>query len=107
MPQFGRSRRNKFGNQRTVVDGISFASKREARRYQELLLLKKAKQITDLRLQVRFKLVQEVTYVADFEYYDVATGSRIVEDAKGFKTEVYKRKKKLMKVQHGIEIKEV
>ena len=30
---------NKYRNKRTVVDGISFASKREANRYSELALL--------------------------------------------------------------------
>lgn len=97
---------HKYRAKPTVVDGIHFGSQKEAKRYGELKLLQKAGQISDLKLQVRFKLVQTVTYVADFEYYDRLKGAKVVEDVKGFRTPVYKRKRKLMKEQHGIEILE-
>jgi hypothetical protein len=99
-------RGHKYSARRVVVDGISFASAKEAERYGELKLLQRGKQISDLRLQVRYKLVMEVVYVADFTYYDRLTGKEVVEDVKGFRTKEYKRKKKLMRDQHGIEIKE-
>ena len=101
-----RIARSKYGSRKTKVDGIVFASQKEAKRYGELKLLQRAGQISDLKLQVRFKLVQTVTYVADFEYHDRLKGSKVVEDVKGYRTPVYKRKKKLMKQQHGIEILE-
>ena len=62
--------KHKYNARRTVVDGISFASAKEARRYGELKLMERAGQISELKLQVRYKLVQTVTYVADFEYFD-------------------------------------
>ena len=96
--------RSKYGSRKTKVDGIIFASQKEATRYGILKLLQKQGKISDLKLQVRFKLVQTVTYVADFEYHE--NGKRIIEDVKGFRTPIYKRKKKLMKEQHGIEILE-
>ena len=99
-------REHKYRARRVVVDGISFASAKEAKRYGELKLLQRGKQISDLRLQVRYKLVMEVVYVADFAYYDRLTGKQVVEDVKGFRTPEYKRKKKLMRDQHGIEITE-
>jgi hypothetical protein len=99
-------KQHKYRARRVVVDGISFASAKEAKRYGELKLLQRGKQISDLRLQVRYKLVMEVVYVADFAYYDRLTGKQIVEDAKGFRTNEYKRKKKLMLEQHGIEVTE-
>jgi ribosomal protein S8 len=99
-----RIARSKYGSRKTKVDGIIFASQKEATRYGILKLLQNEGKIRDLKLQVRFKLVQTVTYVADFEYYE--KGRRVVEDVKGFKTPVYKRKRKLMKEQHGIEILE-
>ena len=48
---------NKLHNIPTVVDGIRFASRLEARRYSELKLLEKAGEITDLRWQVPFELI--------------------------------------------------
>ena len=99
-------KKHKYNARRTVVDGISFASAKEARRYGELKLLERTGHISELKLQVRYKLVQTVTYVADFEYFDTKKKTRVTEDCKGFKTPVYERKKKLMKQQHGIEILE-
>lgn len=99
-------KKHKYNARRTVVDGISFASTKEARRYGELKLLEQAGQISELKLQVRYKLVQTVTYVADFEYFDTKKQAKVTEDVKGFRTALFKRKKKLMKQQHGIEILE-
>lgn len=97
----------------TEIDGILFASKREARRYGELKLLVAAREITDLVLQPRYDLVvpnvdggldKICTYVADFEY--TMLGIRITEDVKGVKTPLYKLKKKLLKSLHGISVLE-
>lgn len=74
-------KRNKFRNVPTVVDGIRFASKAEARRYGELKLLEKAGKIADLELQPRFLLIAGVVYVGDFAYRE--DGKRVVEDVKG------------------------
>ena len=49
--------RNKYGNKKTVVDGITFDSRKEAKRYQELKLLEKAGEIKDLRRQVKYELI--------------------------------------------------
>lgn len=46
-----RFRSSKYGAQRTTIDGIAFASKREASRYQELKLMQMAGEIQDLELQ--------------------------------------------------------
>ena len=99
---------NKYRNQRTEVDGIAFASKREAKRYSELKLLERAKVIKDLELQIRFplKVNSELicTYVADFVYTE--NGQQVVEDSKGHKTREYILKKKLMRALYQTEIKE-
>jgi hypothetical protein len=93
-----------------TVDGIKFASKKEASRYRQLVLLEKAKAIQDLKLQVAFPLIRrsrwgrEIKYVADFTYYE--DGVLVVEDTKGFRTDVYKLKKRLMGELYGIEIRE-
>ena len=119
---------SKFHNQKTMLDGIPFDSKKEARRYSELKLLERAGTISNLDRQVKFSLIpaqrepstvggrgavhlgkvieQECYYVADFVYLD-ETGEKVVEDAKGMRTKEYRIKKKLMLWIHGIRIKEV
>lgn len=100
---------SKYRNQPTVVDGYRFASKREANKYAELRLMERAGIITDLKLQVRYPLSmcgEVVThYVADFVYQE--NGKTVVCDAKGFLTDTYKLKKKMMKAQYKVEILEV
>lgn len=101
---------NKYHAKKEVVDGIKFDSKKEANRYRELKLMERAKAIQDLKLQVTFPLVKkskygrEIKYVADFVYYD--QGHMVVEDTKGYRTDVYRLKKRLMAELYGIVIKE-
>ena len=102
---------NKYRNQPTMVDGIKFQSKREARRYGELKLLQRANKIEHLTLQRSFALEVNgqlvTTYIADFDYFEVDTGQWVVEDVKGLRTPVYQLKKALMRACRGIEIREV
>lgn len=104
-------KQRKYYNQKTKLNGIKFDSKKEAKRYSELILLKKAKLIKDLELQKVFELqskyinkegkhIRAITYIADFFYYDIEKQKYIVEDTKGFKTEVYKIKKKLFEYKY-------
>lgn len=109
----------KYGNKKITVDGITFASGREAGRYCELKFLERSGEITDLELQKEFVLIpaqydkkkkcieRACKYVADFCYYDKRAGKHVVEDAKGFKTRDYIIKRKLMLYVHGIRITEV
>jgi len=107
-------RRVKYNNVKTVIDGIKFDSKKEAKRYTELQLLAHQNLISDLRLQVPFVLAPSVViggrkkpairYIADFVYYD--KGKQVIEDVKGVLTDVFRIKRHLMMVQ-GNEIREV
>lgn len=103
-------RRSKYNAQRTEVDGITFDSKKEAARWEELQLMLRAGEITELRRQVAFGLTVNGelvgTYKADFVYRD-KRGKRVVEDVKGLRTDVYLLKRRLMLACHGIEIQEV
>ena len=106
----------KYRAKKTVVDGIKFDSKKEAKRYQELKRMESEGLITDLQLQPSFILqeafkderegltkagkpmtVRKVTYIADFSYRDpnLSDSIIIIEDVKGMKTPVYNLKKKL------------
>ena len=121
-----RPMRSKYGAVKTTVDGIRFDSKKEAVRYCELKLLEKAGEIEDLELQPVFPLLVPSTsgrvmraakaivqggtfqigeYRGDFKYLDYKRG-RIVEDVKGFKTPLYRWKKKHVEAQYGIQIRE-
>lgn len=93
----------------TTVDGIRFASKKEAARYGQLKLMEKAGEISELCTQTKYPLTvggtTVATYIADFTYRK--QGSTVVEDVKGVLTPVYRLKKKLMLAIWGIKIQEV
>jgi hypothetical protein len=125
---------NKYHNKKCVYLGETFDSRKEARRYAELLLLEKAGHISDLRRQVSYELIpaqrevssdvykrgarkgktkegkiieKAVRYVADFVYIDNATGEEVVEDVKGgVRTKEYVLKRKMMLFLKGIRITE-
>jgi uncharacterized protein DUF1064 len=107
-PEPKPSKPSKMGNVPTIVDGVRFASKREAARWEQLRLLEAAGKITELRRQVPFRL--EVCgklvakYVSDFVY--IENGKHKIEDAKGYRTPVYKLKRRFMSAL-GHEILEV
>ncbi len=88
-----------------------YASKKEAAMAAKLQLLARAGNITDYREQVPFILVPErgkeraITYVADFVYRE--DGKQVVADVKGFRTPVYKLKKRMMSLLLGIQIVEL
>lgn len=124
--------RNKYRNKKVKLpDGTVFDSQHEYERWRELCLLQRAGVIHDLLRQVKFELIpaqyesyerysektgkqlkdgvrcieQAVSYIADFVYWE--KDQMVVEDAKGVKTEGYIIKRKLMRLQHGVSIREV
>ena len=108
-------RKSKYRSIKTTVDDITFDSKKEAKRYQELKLLQRANKIENLRLQVPYVLIdkskygRQIKYIADFVYYDKELKREVVEDTKSeaTKTPVYRLKKRLMAERYDIEIKEI
>lgn len=118
---------SKYRNTKTIVDGITFDSRKEASRYRELKILEAAGSISDLRCQEKFVLIpvqrepdvigvrggikkgkvieKECSYLADFVYTE--DGQQVVEDTKGFRTKDYIIKRKLMLYFYGIKIKEI
>ena len=98
-------RYSKYNAKKTEYNGVMYDSKKEAHRAWELDMLLKAGEIQDLIRQPRFKL-KYCTYIADFAYTTKAR-EYIVEDVKGFKTDIYKLKKKMLKAEYGIEVREI
>lgn len=98
-------RTNKFGAKRTKVDGKTFDSGREAKRYGELRLLERSGAISNLKTQVPFTLMsggrpilddkgRAIKYRADFTY--IENGELVVEDSKGARTALYRLKAAIM-----------
>jgi len=121
---------SKYGSKKITVDGETFDSMKEYRRFCELRLMEKAGLITNLQRQVKFLLIpaqyehyprfgkngkplkpgkrlieKECAYYADFVYTE--KGQDVVEDTKGVRTPEYIIKRKLMLHIHRIRIQEV
>lgn len=101
---------SKYHAIRTTIDGINFASRKEALRYCQLKMLRDAGEIHNLELQPKFPIfingVKIGTYIADFSYFTAKT--RVVEDVKGVCTPLYKFKKKAVEAAYpGLTIIEV
>ena len=100
-------KRNKYGNQKITIDGITRDSLAESNRLEQLKILQRAGAIKKQQGENRNE--RAVKYIADFVYDEQqADGSykHIVEDCKGRKTKDYIIKRKLMLYIHGISIKE-
>lgn len=109
-------RKSKYNNQPQVVGAEKYRSKKEMHRHAELKLLEAAGAISGLKREVVHILIKPVRiqgrlrpairYVSDFQYDDALTGKHIVEDCKGWRTDVYRLKRHMMAAIHGIEILE-
>ena len=120
---------NKYHAKKVSIQGEVFDSKREAARYMELKELEMAGRISGLQRQKKFVLVpaqyepettgprggkikgklleREVTYYADFVYFDEEEKDFVIEDTKGVRTKDYIIKRKLMLWLNGYQIREV
>lgn len=105
---------NKYHNKKCFYKDMAFDSKKERDYYVILEMMLKNNQITDLKTQVKFELqpsfkfngktIRSISYIADFTY--IKDGKLIIVDTKGYRTEVYKLKKKMMQFK-GYDIKEI
>jgi len=109
--RMGKSNSTKHLNIKTEVDGVTFDSRKESKRWFELSQLQKRGEISELQRQTTWEFTVNnkpiCKYIADFEY--IKNGQRIVEDTKSEHTRklpVYRIKKKLMAACYNIEIKE-
>ena len=131
--QKARGSSNKYHAEKITVNGITFDSKKEARRYLQLTALEQAGKIHGLRRQVKYSLLpeqrescteiyksgpkkgqckpgrvleRECAYYADFDYY-TEDGTHVVEDVKGMRTKEYRLKRKMLLYKYQIRISEV
>lgn len=122
-------KKSKYHAKKVVIDGITFDSKKEGKRYKQLVEMQEKGEISNLQRQVKYLLIpaqrepntigprggikkgklleRECSYIADFVYKNTHTGEWVIEDTKGFRTAEYKIKRKMMLYFHNIRIKEV
>ncbi len=110
----------KYRSKPITLDGIRFASLKEAERYQHLKFLERAGEIRDLKIHPKFPLTcdgkplvlrserypngRKVNYYADFEYIDCETGARVIEDVKGMDTQLSKLKRSIVEANYGVSV---
>lgn len=113
-------RRSKFFSKKVVVEGITFDSKKEGEYYLKLKELEKKGTIKDLELQKEYilqdkfkinnKTRRQITYRADFVYYDTRDKKTHVIDVKSpytAKDKVYRIKKKMFEYKYQMELEEI
>lgn len=116
-------KRSKYGNAKTILDGVMHSSKKQGMRWVLLRQWEREGKIRNLRREVPYRL--EVNgklickYVADHVYetvdhdfcgVNVTMTETVVEDVKSpitRKNRAYRIKVKLMAAIHGITVKEV
>lgn len=126
---------SKYKNKKIEVNGIVYDSKKEMQRHQQLLIKQETGWIRDLQTQVKYVLIpaqyetfprygkkgkhlkdgkklleKEISYIADFVYFDVEEDRIIVEDVKSAitrKNPLYVAKRKMMLYFHNIIIREI
>lgn len=98
--------KHKFRAVSSEVNKIRFASKKEAKHYNELLLLKKSGEVLFFLRQVPFHLTGNIKYLCDFMVF-WADGNVTIEDVKGMKTPMYILKKKQVEDLYPIKIIEI
>jgi hypothetical protein len=92
-----------MGAKKTQVDGITFDSQKEARRYVELKMMREAGEIVHFHRQPIFDLPGGTTYRPDFQIF-WKDGAVTYEDVKGFRTDAYIRAKKQVEALYPVEI---
>lgn len=111
------TKQSKYKNKKVIYDGIKFDSKKEMAYYIKLKMLEEKSKIKKLELQKTYELqpsfkvngktYRKITYKADFSYITTEDDKLHIVDTKGFRTEVYKLKRKMFAYKYGIEIEEI
>lgn len=111
---------SKYGSVKVKADGYTFDSRREYKRYRELLLLQAAGEISNLEVHPHFPWIlngkpiglkdrigrlRPMSYTADFRYQDVRTGDAVIEDTKGFDAIHHRIKRAVTQALYDVEIK--
>lgn len=98
----------KYGNKKTVIDGFTFHSKKEANHYLYLKRQLERRQITDLELQPSYPITiagkRICKVILDFRYKELPSRREVIEDVKGYDTAISKLKRRLVEAAYGIKV---
>lgn len=114
---------NKYRAKPEVVDGIRFDSAAEARRYRELKLMERAKEIHSIEIKPVFPLTcggrpvlirsdgypngRKAKYTADFAYICNRSDERVIEEVKGFDQADSRLRRAIVEAEYGVRIRVV
>lgn len=109
--------KSKYHNEKVEFRGITFDSIKERDYYILLLDREKKGEVRHINRQYKVEIqpafttpsgekIKAITYLADFYFYDKTRKAWRIIDVKGYKTDVYRLKKKLLAYK-GIYIEEV
>ncbi len=101
-----RNWHNKYSAKKAYSElcGRVFDSKAEARRGEELFLLQKVGEISELQYQVRFVLHHKPIIAVKIDFVYKEDGQTVFEDSKGFETREFRVKRYWLEEQQGIKI---
>ena len=104
------TRWGKSGKEARTIDGVTFDSLAEAKRWCDLRTLEKNNLVHRLERQVRYDFIINGVncgfYKADFRYVN-DKGETVVEDVKGMRLSNFAIKAKLMRALYGIVVQEI
>lgn len=102
--------KSKYNNIKTIYNGIKYDSKKEAEYAKILDLRIKANDIISYQRQVKLSIVVNgvkiCNYIADFVVQNNDNLETVI-DVKGYKTSIYKLKKKLVEAIYDLKITEI
>ena len=101
-----QNKKSKYGANKVEIDGIKFDSQKEGNYYNELKIRLQTGEIRGFCRQAEFILAPNLRYKADFIVFN-NDGTAEIVDVKGFKTQVYKDKKKVFEDKFNLKIEEV
>lgn len=98
--------KHKFKAKPQTVEGLYFASQKERKHYEFLKKIQELGEVLFFLRQVPLHIPGGVKYICDFVVF-WTNGEVTFEDVKGFKTQIYKLKKKLIESYYPLEIIEI
>ena len=98
--------RNKYSAKKTYSElcGRTFDSKAEAKRGEELYLLQKEGEISDLQYQMPYQLCLKPNIKIKIDFVYRQNGKQVVEDVKGMMTREFRVKRAWLAEKYNVQV---
>ncbi len=93
-----QTKKSKYNAVTVERGGLKMKSKKQAKRFDDLVLLRETGEVLYFLYEVPFRM-PGTTYWADFVVF-WADGRVTIEDVKGYRTDTYKLKKRMMAIHY-------